>query len=316
MAVTVGPGSASVSGPLPTSQTGSVFAATRSIAFAGDRIVVAFQTGPSAKPGWKLVSIDQATGQIKDSREFPDFGLRGIFATSDAHVIVSGTSLLRLTPELKDDGELEVSSSEHPHGRVENISPDGSTLGLATNPGYELIDARTLKAARITTAPSVDTSVNSKGFITDNVHWTNDYPKDLGFVTFTDAQGTYLVYHGKCGGRPQFLSDESVFEPGCKAPLILDSQGNVLHTLPVRGAFSFAGVSQDGKRLALQTGATSAGRAASQERFAIYSVLDGKPIAEITSTAGVQSQSWSAFSPDGALFAIGSADRLTLYRLP
>ena len=79
-----------------------------------------------------------------------------------------------------------------------------STLGNATSPGFELVDSQTLKAAGLTIDPAVDTSVSSKGFVTDNVHWTGDYPKDIGFVTYTDATGQHLLYHGKCGGSRSF----------------------------------------------------------------------------------------------------------------
>lgn len=193
---------------------------------------------------------------------------------------------------------------------MENVSPDGSTLGNATSPGFELIDARTLKATQLTTSPAVDTSVSSKGYLTDNVHWIGEYPKDLGFVTYVDAQGQHLIYHGNCGGRPQFLTDELVLEPGCKNPLLIDIHGNLVRTLPTKGGFSFAGVSQNGKRFALQVL-----HSAKQERFVIYSVETGEPVTEVKPGEVAEEQSWTAFSPDGSLF-VGSPLKLTLYRLP
>jgi len=199
---------------------------------------------------------------------------------------------------------------------VENVSPDGSTLGNATSPGIELVDARTLKATQLTTSPAVDTSVSSKGFVTDNVHWVHDYPKDLGFITYTDAAGRHLLYHGKCGGRPQFLSDDLVLEPGCKSPLIIDTHGNLVRTLSVKGGFSYAGVSQNSKRFALQAASFSDGHSIKQERFLIYSVDTGDPVAEVTPDGLAEGQSWTAFSPDGSMFVVGSPLTLTLYRLP
>jgi hypothetical protein len=157
----------------------------------------------------------------------------------------------------------------------------------------------------------VDTSVNSKGYVTDNVHWIGKYPKDLGFITYVDASGAHLLYHGTCGGRPQFLASDLVLEPGCKKPLLIDLHGDIVRTLAVKGGFSFAGVSQDGRRFALQVTHTER-----REKFMIYSVETGEPFTEVVPDEVAQGQSWTAFSPDGSLFVVGSPLKLTLYRLP
>jgi hypothetical protein len=315
--ITFGSGGASIGAPHLDSQTESIFAATRSVVFAGDRIIIALRGGDqTAKQSYQLLSLDAKTGEIKDSREFVDFGVRAIFATNDDHVIVSGTSVLRLTPDLKDDGSFDYHATGQRHGRVQNASPDGSTIGNATSPGYELINSQTLKATVLTTDGSVDTSVSNKGFVTDNVHWISQYPKDLSFVTYTDATGGHLLYHGRCGGRPQFLSDDLVLEPGCKSPLIVDTQGNLVKTLPLKSDFSFAGVSQNGKRFALQVASFSGMHSLKKERFVIYSVDTWEPVAEVTPDALAEEQSWTAFSPGGSLFVVGSPLKLTLYLLP
>jgi hypothetical protein len=314
--ITIGSAGATVSAPHVDSQTGSIFAATRSVVFAGDRIVLSSLVGIVPKQEYQLLSLDIKTGEIKDSRELVGFGVRAIFATNDAHVIVSGSSVLRLTPDLIDDGSFDYHATGHKNGRVQCVSPDGSTLGNATSPGYELIDAQTLKPTALTVNGVVDTSVNSKGFVTDNAHWISDYPKDTAFVTYTDATGQHLLYHGKCGGRPQFLTDDLILEPGCKNPLIVDIHGNLVRTLPLKDSFSYAGVSQNGKRFALQAGNFSGMHTLKQERFVIYSVDTGEPVTEITPDVPGEEQSWTAFSPDGSLFIVGSPLKLTLYRLP
>jgi hypothetical protein len=75
--------------------------------------------------------------------------------------------------------------------------------------------------------------------------------------------------------------------------------------------WSFAGVSQNGKRFALQL--TGSGQ---HERFVIFSVASGESIAELKPDQDGEQQSWTAFSPDGSMFVVGSPLRLTLYRLP
>jgi hypothetical protein len=311
MRFSVGAGGTTLTGPNIDSQTGSIFAATRSIVFVGDRLVLAskigMRQGPDAKipiQVYQLLSLDIQSGHVKDKREITAFGSLKVFATNDAHVIVAGRNVLRLTPDLKDAGVLDY------HGSTENMSPDGSTLGNATNPGYELIDARSLKVTKLTASPVVDTSVNSKGFVTDNVHWTGKYPNEVGFITYKDAAGDHLLYHGNCGGRPQFLTDDLILEPGCKSPMIIDAQGILVRTLSVDGGFSYAGVSQNGKRFALQL--TGSG---THERFVIFSVETGESVAEVKPEQDGEQQSWTAFSPDGSMFVVGSPLKLTLYRL-
>jgi hypothetical protein len=52
------------------------------------------------------------------------------------------------------------------------------------------------------------------------------------------------------------------------------------------------------------------------EKFVIYSVDSGEPITELTPEGQAEEQSWTAFSPDGTMFVVGSPLKLTLYRLP
>jgi len=320
--VSFGPGGATFTGPHEDSQTGSIFAATHSVAFAGNRIVLASRVRMQSVEGartaediYELLSLDAQTGEIKDTRELASFVSVEVFATNDAHVIVSGHSVMRLTPDLKDAGNFDYEADGHRSGSVENISPDGSTLGNNTSPGFELVDARTLEARQLTSDPSVATSVSSKGFVTDNTYWYRDYPHDHHFVTYTDAAGVHLLYHGQCGGRPQFLSDELVLEPGCKGALVLDLHGNLVRTLSPKGEFSYAGVSQNGKRFALQI-ASFSGDSVKHERFVVYSTDTWEPIAEVTPDLLPEGQSWTAFSSDGTMFVVGSPLKLTLYRLP
>jgi len=304
MGISLGSGVATVTGPHVNSQTGSIFAATRSVVFAGDRIVLASMVGMMPKQDYQLLSLDIKTGEIKGSRELVGFGVRAIFSTNDAHVIVSGSSILRLTPDLKDDGSFDYKTSGHRFVNVQNISPDGSTLGSKTSPGYDLIDATTLKATQLTASPAVDTSVSSKGFVTNNPY------------SYTDVTGLHSIDQSKCGGRPQFLTDALILETGCKSPIVVDTRGNIIKALPIKGDFAYAGVSQNGKRFALQAGSFSGEHTLKQEHFVIYSVGTWEPITELTPDVPGEEQSWTAFSPDGSLFVVGSPLKLTLYRLP
>ena len=304
MGISFGAGGATVGGPHVDSQTGSIFSATRSVVFAGDRIVLASRVGTRMIEGakapvgvYKLLSLDSHSGKVKDNRDFLAYGSLKVFATNDAHVIVSDRNVMRLTPDLKDAGAVEFAARGHKYGDVENISPDGSTLGNATSPGFELINAQSLDVTELTNNPSTATSVNSGGFVTDNPYG------------YTDADGTRSIDHAECGGRPQFLTNDLIIETGCPTPVIVDLRGSVIKTMPIKGRFSFAGVAQNGTRFALQDTLKS-------ERFIIYSTKTWEPLAEDKPEIPSEGQSWTAFSPDGSMFVVGSPLKLALYRIP
>lgn len=303
-------------------QTGSSFASTRSVVFAGDRVVLAVDAGERQVDGTstpahitELISLDVKTGAVKGTRDLTNFGSTKLFATDDAHVVVSGAAVLRLTPDLQDAGSFDPRAEGHKHGRVQNISPDGSTLGDATSPGFELVDARTFKTVWLTEVAIVDTSVSDKGVLSDNVVSTDD-PDDTASTVYTDSDGQHRLYHGKCGTRPVFLTNDLVLEQGCKDALILNLHGDLVRTLHPKFPWSFAGVSQDGRRFALQLVRPSTILSHRSERFVVYSVSTGDPLAELRAAVPPLLQSWTAFSPDGSLFVVGSPLKLTLYRLP
>jgi len=125
-----------------------------------------------------------------------------------------------------------------------------------------------------------------------------------------------LIFHGDCGGSPQFLSDDRVLTAACKTARILDTEGNILKTVTLHDPISFAGVSQNGKRFALQLVTFSGEHSITKERFVIYSIDSGEPVTEVTPEELPEGQSWTAFSPDGSMFVVGSPLKLTLFRLP
>ena len=323
MGIAFGAKGATFSGPREDSQTGSIFSATRSIAFVGDRIVLASKVGVRKVEGapvpgsvFQLLSLDAQTGAVKDTREIVAFASLQVFATNDAHVIVSGRNVMRLTPDLKDAGSFDYQAQGHKSGSVENSSPDGSTLGNATNPGFEFIDSHTLTATTLTGQPIVITSVSSKAVVSDSPWWIKDYPEAKSFVTLTDEKGQHLIFHGDCGGRPVFLRDDRVLTAACKIARILDTQGNVLKEITLQDPVSFAGVSQNGTRFALQVATFSSDHSVKHELFVVYSVDTGEAVAEVSPEKLPEGQSWTAFSADGSLFVVGSPLKLALYRLP
>jgi hypothetical protein len=52
------------------------------------------------------------------------------------------------------------------------------------------------------------------------------------------------------------------------------------------------------------------------ERFVIYSAKTWKLVTEVHPDELAEEQSWTALSPDGSMFVVGSPLKLTLYHLP
>ncbi len=301
--------------------TGSEYAATRQVVFAGDRVLAVFDAGSAGYEGkqpmskYRILSLDWTTGAVKNDMEFKGHwgGMPSLYATNDGHVILVEGSLRKLNPDLTSAG-IKFSPDR---GGVIGVSPDGTTLACATNPGTTLLDSGTLKqVGRLD--ESVPTSTSRDAALTDNKYWYGIYPKDHAFITRTDGHGQKLIFHGACGSRPEFLTDQRVLTVGCGSIRILDIEGNmVAEGQTIGGPATFAGVSQSGSRFALQfSEAKGDPYLVIYERFVVYDSATAAPVATVPVSDLPERQSWSAFSHDGRYFAVGNPDNLSLYQLP
>jgi hypothetical protein len=301
--------------------TGSEFAATREVAFAGDRVAVVFDAGSAPPQGkqpmshYRVLSLDKNTGAVRNQAEFIGHwgALPVLLGTSSSQLILGARTLQWLSPNLETAGR--VFSPDH--GRIDMISPDRSTLAWETSPGTTLMDANSFKPVA-TLSQSAPTSVSRQAVLTNNDSWPTRYPGDSAFITRTDAIGSTLIFHGACGGRPEFLTSDRILSVGCGWIRILDNDGRVVVARrDPEGAYSFAGVSQNGARFALQASdARGDPPSLLYERFYIYDVNSAAPVASIPVSDLPERQSWTAFSPDGRFIAVGNPNRLNLYELP
>lgn len=302
--------------------TGSAYNARRQVIFAGDRLLASFDAGSAPYEGkrpmsnYRLLSLDLQTGAVLNSKEFT--GTWGymplLYATNDGHAILQHDSLKSLNPDLSDAGP----SLTPDRGRVGQMSPDGSTMAWERTPGSTLLDSRTLKPLPLHLDESVLTSVSKHAVLTDNIYWIKDYPNDHAFVTLTDQAGKHLLFHGDCGGRPEFLTDEKVLVAGCGKVRIINTHGNFLReTKTLEGTPTFAGVSQDGRRFAIEFSEVRGDPPMPlYDHFVIYDTETAKPIAIVRISDLPEYNSWAALSPDGSLFEAGSPNNLSLYRVP
>jgi hypothetical protein len=308
--------------PWPSMNTTSGFGATRQVVFAGDRILVVFNAASAPYQGtnpmsvYRLLSLNAKTGEIMNSTEFVrTWGdMPSLYATDDGHAIEDDGSLISLNPDLTPAGPQFKMS----RGRAILVSPDGSTMAWETSPGTTLISSKSLTALAMHMDEAVPTSVSSNAVVTSNAYWTSEYPNDDSFVTLEDTHGERLIYHGECGGSPEFLTDVRILLVGCQRLKILDTDGQVVDDREtLEGTGTFAGVSRNGSRFALQFHeARGDPQSLLYEHFVIYDTESARPVAMIRITDLPELQSWSAFSPDGHYFAVGNPNKLTLYQIP
>lgn len=301
--------------------TGSQFASTRQVVISGDRVVAIFDSGfPSyvgkePTSGYRLASIDLKSGQIRNSLEFSGRwgSMPYLYATDDGHIVLEQGSLKSLNPDLSDAGPL----LNVDHGRIVGMSPDGTTLAWATQPGTVLLDSHTLRPTGKPLSESSPAAVGAAAVLTTNTSWSHDFPDDKETIALATEQGLRLVFHGNCLGPPHFISDENILLAGCGRIRVINSEGKLLRESVFGGYASFAGSSQDGGRFALQFSDERGDPSMLlYEYFVIYDAATLRPIATIPISDLPERQSWSAFSRDGLYFVAGNPNNLSLHQLP
>jgi len=269
-----------------------------------------------------MVSLEVVTGEVKGEKKLQLHSSPSLFATGDGHVLLGNSSLTRYNPDLTESGEKFV---EPGHGRIACISFDGNTVARWTERsadserGTELLNASTLARGQGLIQSPEPSSVTKTTLLTDDGHWSAQFPKDTSFVSLIDQGRPRLIYHGDCGGRPEFLSDAKILFIGCGKAKVVDSGGRTLKEIPLNAPYgSFAGVSRDGSKFAIETSEYPANDPAfaAKELLTVYDGASFEPVTTIPSDLGLEAEPWSAFSQDGHMFLSGSARKLSLYRIP
>lgn len=304
------------------------YAAQRSAVLSGDRVVAIYavraETSRGGRPvnTYRLVSLDAATGEVKGEKKLELHSSPYLFATGDDHVLLGNSSLTRYNPDLTESGEK---FTEPGHGRIACISFDGNTVARWTersadsDRGTELLSASTLKRTVGLIRGAEPSSIAKTALLTDDQHWSAQFPSATSFVSMIDQGRPHLLYHGDCGGRPAFLSDTKILFIGCGRATVIDNAGRILKQIPLSAPYaSFAGVARDGSRFAIQTSEYPANDPAyaASKLFTIYDGVNFEPVTTIPPDAGSDALPWSAFAQDGHTFLSGSAKRLSLYRIP
>jgi hypothetical protein len=297
-------------------------ASLRGAVLAGDRIVAVYEASSEISRGgrplrtFRILSLDQKSGGVKDRKEIQGQSLPFLFATGDDHIVLAQPSLTRLNPDLTESGEH---FAETGLGRTTMISPDGSVLAHLTVDGTELLSATSLTLIGVRIKGTKPSAVGKRSILSDDAQWASQFPQDLAFVARIDEQEPHLLFHGKCGGKPVYLSERKILFIGCGKANVIDLSGNVLRQFSLGATYgSFAGVSRDGSRFAILSTDSLLGdpNFNSAELFTIYNSESYEPVATVQPEKKQDARSWSAFSGDGKLFICGGAKKLNLYKIP
>jgi len=302
-------------------QEATVFASQHGAAIVGDRAVAIYPSQPEISRGghpvinYRMVSLDLASGKVKGDKQVEGQSIPYLFATDDGHIDYGRLALIRINPDLSETGD-KFNQAE---GRITGNSPDGSALAYWSKQGTEIVSADTFAVSGGPIRGPEPAAVSKSTLLIDDMRWAGEFPQDISFVALLDRGRPHLLYHGKCGGHPEFLSDDKFIFIGCGKATIMDTAGRVVKEIPlVGGHVWFAGVSRDGSRFALGTSEYPASDP-SFEAGALITVFDAasyEPRATVPTEPGSGKRPWSAFAQDGHLFLCGDPGKLALYRIP
>ncbi len=169
-----------------------------------------------------------------------------------------------------------------------------------------------------TSGSALITSVSSQALLNVDIAQSRavSNSKPASAVNLVNKDGEHELFRDDCLPPGHFLTSDRILIAGYGKIRILDVRGEILKETRNAGTGGlFAGVSQDGSRFALQYHEERGDpEVLLDEEFIVYDAVPVKPLAIVH--VDPRWQSWSAFSPDGHLFAVGNPDRLTLYQIP
>jgi hypothetical protein len=302
-------------------QEDTVFASQHSAVIVGDRAVAIYPSQPETSRGghpvigFRMVSLDLASGKVKGEKQVEGQSMPNLFATDDGHIDFGRLALIRMNPDLSETGDKFKQSK----GRIAGSSPDGSALAYWSEQGTEIVSADTFSVSGGLIRGPEPAAVSKSTLLFDDMRWAGEFPQDISFVTLLDRGVPHLLYHGRCGGHPEFLSDNRFIFISCGKATVMDTAGRVLKEFPLVGGYGwFAGVSRNGSRFALGTSEYPAGDPsfAAGALITVFDAASYGPLATVPTEPGSGKRPWTAFAQDGHLFLSGDPGRLTLYRIP
>ena len=308
----------------PTSQVQSKFLSTRLAVFTGDGRIVAVTVGPPQTTNQGqvvtpacLLSFDAMTGKLVAKKTLTESHVL-LFPTATDRVILVTKQAVLLNSDLSETGI----NFDFPSGRIQHISPDGTTLAwerrAKDEPGMRMLDTNTLKPTGVDLSERTPSTITSKSAATTNAVWNQgDEAHRRGSIT--TQQGATPLTLANCKGAftVNFLTDDKMLITCSDSFRVQDLQGHIIseHTFPGKEV-NYGGVARNGTRfvVVIEKRSKSDPWPISDEEHLLYDV-DGKVVIATIPVSKGSDGTWTAVSTNGELILLGSPEGLFVYRV-
>lgn len=264
-----------------------------------------------------LLAFEAVSGNLLSRRTLE--GSRFLlFPTAADRVVIVTKEAVLLNSDLSETGL----SFDFPTGRIQHVSPDGTTLAWERRakgePGMRMVDTGTLKPTGVDLSERTPSTITSRYAASTNAIWNGeDQAHRRGSITTQQgAKPLFLPNCTKAFGI-NFLTDEEMLITCSDSFQVQNLQGHIILEQSFRGKeVRYGGVARNGKRfvLVVEKRSKSDPWPTSDEEHLVYD-LDRK---NVVATVPVQHSSdgtWSAISPNGDLLLTGSPDGVFVYQI-
>jgi hypothetical protein len=241
-----------------------------------------------------------------------------LLATGTDHVIFGYEAAVVLNSDLSETGI----TFDFPSGRIEHISPDGSTLAWERwakgEPGMRMLDTNTLKPTGIDLSERTPSTITSKSAATTNAIWNQgDEAHRRGSITTQQGSTALTLTNCKGAFTVNFLTDDKMPITCGDSFRVQDLQGHIIseRTFPGKEV-NYGGVARNGTRFVVVVDRRSKSDPwpISDEEHLLYDI-DGKDVVATIPVTKASDGTWTGVSTNGELILSGTPDGLFVYRV-
>lgn len=308
----------------PAPQVLSKFLSTRLAVFTGDGRIVAVTVGlPQTSSEGQLVtpacllSFDAMTGKLIAKKALTESRVL-LFPTAKDRVILVTKQAVVLNSDLSETGI----NFDFPSGRIQHISPDGTTLAwerrAKDEPGMRMLDTDTLKPTGVDLSERTPSAITSKSAASTNAIWNQgDQAHRRGSITTQQGSTPLTLTNCKEAFTVNFLTDDKMLITCGDSFRVQDLQGRTIsaHIFPGKEV-NYGGMARNGMRfvVVVEKRSKSDPWPISDEEHLLYDIGGNEAVATIPVPKGSDG-TWTAVSTNGDLILSGSPEGLFVYRV-
>lgn len=308
----------------PAPEVASQFQSTRLAVFANEGRIVVATAGPPQKSSdgqivtpTCLLAFEAASGKLV-AKQTTGASRFLLFSTAEGRIILVTKEAVLLNSDL---GETGV-SFDFPSGRIQHISPDGTTSAwerrAKDEPGMRMLDTKTLKPTGVDLRERTPSSITSKYAASTNAIWNQmDQAHKRGSITTQEGASPLFLPNCPKAFAVNFLTDQTMLVTCTDSFRVQNLQGHIIFEQSFLGKeVRYGGVSRNGKRfvLIMEKRSKSDPWPTSDEEHLVFDVERKQVVATVPVQQSAEG-TWSAISPDGDLLLSGSTDGVFVYRL-